>query len=154
MNNKSYCIILLSHSTAVLNVGPYIPTARNDYREPETITQLGETLHYVCRPANVSTVGYMVKDERNISTEWQRVEVNNVTASDGGLYQCLSHWDWAPVRFFAYHYAIGYAIIPCKYTLYCMHEHVYLMQACQASLCMHNPSIATQRIKTICGLQI
>ena len=104
--------MLFSHSTAVHD-GPYISTWRTDYIEPETIVPIGGTLHYWCRPQPVA-VGYMVKDERNVSTEWQRLEVRNVTASDSGLYQCVSYWDWAVTKFFTYHYAIGYAIIPCK----------------------------------------
>ena len=61
-------------------------------------------------------MGYFMKDERNISSEWAKVIVRNVTVRDSGLYQCLSYFNFAITRFFAYHFSIGYAIIPCKLT--------------------------------------
>ena len=58
-----------------------------------------------------------MKDERNISTEWAKVEVRNVTVNDSGLYQCLTYFDDVITKFYAYHFSIGYAIIPCKLTM-------------------------------------
>ena len=86
----------------------------NSYKEPETIAAVGETLHYNCH-SHSNSVSYVVKDERNISSEWAQAVIRNVIPSDGGIYQCLVYYTFRVWKSYAHHDSIGYAIIPCKF---------------------------------------
>ena len=118
----------ISHSTAA-HAPPNIRSSwRDDYKEPESIVPIGGTLHYKCRPQPVAT-GTFFKDDRNVSSEWAKLEIRNATVSDGGVYQCVSAWWFEVEKFFTHYDSIGYAIVPCKSTISYKLSHLLVFLA-------------------------